>query len=217
MLLLFLPAHSGHYFLADNLFRAASLTHGNAETQAAVASFLQSLQNPNQQQQSTDKPFTTLPDLLSPSTTLLTLSPNTSTLSATALDTYLATLLSHLPPTLILLATGSFPSPESNPPDPEEIEAIALSLSTEQKIEILSKVLRSPQFSQSLASLTMALRDGGLPTLAEAMGVRLEGGGTVRGGTVPLGGGEAVDAFVAGVKKGVEEEPEEGEGMDTGM
>ena len=50
----------------------------------------------------------------------------------------------------------------------------------------------------------MAIRDGGLPSIAEALGVKLEHGGLVRGGSVPLGGGDAVEAFIEGVKKTVE-------------
>ena len=55
----------------------------------------------------------------------------------------------------------------------------------------------------------MALRDGGLPSIAGAIGVKLENGGLVKGGNVPLGGSQAVEAFVEGVKKGVEEEEKE--------
>lgn len=77
-------------------------------------------------------------------------------------------------------------------------------LSVDQKKAILKRVLRSPQFHQSLGSLTMAIRDGGLPSIADALGVKVQNGGLVRGGSVPLGGGEAVEAFVEGVKKTVE-------------
>lgn len=78
-------------------------------------------------------------------------------------------------------------------------------LSLDQKKSILKRVLRSPQFHQSLGSLTMAIRDGGLPSIAEALGVGLQNGGLVKGGSVPLGGGDAVEAFVEGVKKTVEQ------------
>lgn len=78
-------------------------------------------------------------------------------------------------------------------------------MATEQKRDLLQRVLRSPQLHQSLGSLTYALRDGGLPMISEALGVQVQHGGTVRGGTVPLGGGEAVEAFLEGVKKGVQE------------
>jgi len=78
-------------------------------------------------------------------------------------------------------------------------------MSSDQKKTILKRVLRSPQFHQSLGSLTMAIRDGGLPSISEALGVKLQNGGMVRGGSVPLGGGEAVEAFVEGVKNSVED------------
>jgi len=51
----------------------------------------------------------------------------------------------------------------------------------------------------------MAIRDGGLPSISDALGVKVQNGGFVRGGGVPLGGGEAVEAFVEGVKKSIEE------------
>lgn len=71
-------------------------------------------------------------------------------------------------------------------------------------------MLRSPQLLQSLQSLTIALRDGGLPMIGEALGLRVENGGVVKGGSVPLGGGRAVKAFVEGVKRTVEEEEKVG-------
>ena len=73
-----------------------------------------------------------------------------------------------------------------------------------QKKAILKRVLRSPQFHQSLGSLTMAIRDGGLPSIADALRVQVQNGGLVRGSNVPLGGGDAVEAFIEGVKKTVE-------------
>ena len=89
-------------------------------------------------------------------------------------------------------------------PSAESVEAAKQALNSSQKRALLKQVLRSPQFTQSLASLTVALRDGGLPSIAEALGVAVENGGLVRGGTVPLGGGDAVEAFVEGVKKTVQ-------------
>ena len=93
-------------------------------------------------------------------------------------------------------------------------------LTFNQKKDILRRVLRSPQFTQSLASLTIALRDGGLPSLSEALNVPVKNGGYMRRGGVPLGGGEAVECFLEGVKDVVKKEKEgesEGEGdqMDT--
>lgn len=79
-------------------------------------------------------------------------------------------------------------------------------MSVEQKRDLLERVLRSPQLSQSLGSLTVAIRDGGLPMIGEALGVKVENGGKVKGGSVPLGGGQAVEAFLEGVRRTVKEE-----------
>ena len=46
--------------------------------------------------------------------------------------------------------------------------------------------------------------------IGEALGLKVENGGLMRGGSMPLGGGEAVEGFVDGVRRTVEEE--EGEG-----
>jgi len=91
-------------------------------------------------------------------------------------------------------------------PNAGTTQAALEALSLDQKKAILKRVLRSPQFHQSLGSLTVALRDGGLPSIADALGIKLQNGGLVRGGSVPLGGGEAVEAFVEGVKKSVQDE-----------
>jgi len=94
-------------------------------------------------------------------------------------------------------------------------------LSVGQKREILRKVLRSPQFSQSLGSLTAAIRDGGLPSISDALKVPVENGGFPRRGGVPVGGGDAVESFLKGVKAAVEEEGQQNGGgtddshMDT--
>jgi 26S proteasome regulatory subunit N13 len=61
----------------------------------------------------------------------------------------------------------------------------------------------------------VALRDGGLPTISEALGVKVKNGGFMRRGGMPLGGGEAVEAFLEGVKRGVQEENDGGSRMDT--
>jgi hypothetical protein len=116
---------------------------------------------------------------------------------------YLDTLLSFLPPTVIVLATGTLHEGE---PTADAVEAAKASLSLEDKRSLLKKVLRSPQFHQALGSLTMALRDGGLPSIAEALGVRVENGGYLRSGGMPLGGGQAVQSFIDGVKRTVKEE-----------
>lgn len=63
----------------------------------------------------------------------------------------------------------------------------------------------------------MALRDGGLPSVSDALRIQVGNGGFMRRGGMPLGGGEAVEAFLKGIRKTVEEEEtKEGEGrMDT--
>lgn len=179
------------------------------DTNAAVQNFLRSLQGsgsstsssqqqPQQSQQSYDRPFTTLTELLNPSTT-------TSWLT-TATPSQIDSLCAYLPPTLFLLAQESAATTTSAAePSPAAANAAIEAMATEQKRDLLQRVLRSPQLHQSLGSLTYALRDGGLPMISEALGVQVQHGGTVRGGTVPLGGGEAVEAFLEGVKKGVQE------------
>lgn len=146
--------------------------------------------------------FPLLTDLLEPATTIPMLD--------SASDEYVDNLLSYLPPTIIVLSqqgeTATTADSIEAEPSTEAVEAAKQAMSSAQKRALLKKVLRSPQFSQSLASLTQALRDGGLPTIAEALGIEVENGGLVRGGTVPLGGGAAVEAFVEGVKKTVQQQ-----------
>jgi hypothetical protein len=122
-----------------------------------------------------------------------------------ATDEYVDNLLGYLPPTVLVMSQqGEDADAISREPGAESVEAAKQAMSSDQKRALLKKVLRSPQFSQSLLSLTIALRDGGLPSIAEALGVEVENRGLVRGGAVPLGGGEAVEAFVEGVKRTVQ-------------
>ncbi|CUS06730.1 unnamed protein product [Tuber aestivum] len=74
-----------------------------------------------------------------------------------------------------------------------------------QKKEVIRKVLHSPQFSQSLVGLSVALRDGGLRGISDSLGVRLAPG---EEGT----GRDQVAIFVEAVKK--EEEKKEDNNMD---
>jgi 26S proteasome regulatory subunit N13 len=168
-----------------------------------VQNFLNSLKG-NQgmgsgQQHQEGQAYTTLPDLLPTSTTV----PMVDTATPAQIDN----LLSYLPPALLLLAQESSAQIDGMV-EPNEATASAAmqALSLDQKKALLKRVLRSPQFHQSLGSLTAALRDGGLPSIAGALGLRLENDGMVRGGSVPLGGGDAVEAFVEGVKKAVQDE-----------
>ncbi|KAI9840132.1 MAG: hypothetical protein M1837_001893 [Sclerophora amabilis] len=181
--------------------RADSNSASTTEASALVQNFLASLKSgsggASQQGQAQDKPFTTLPDLLPPSSTL--------PIIESASNAFIDNLLSYLPPTLLLLAQEA-DDISSVEPNVETVQSAVEALSLEQKKDILRRVLRSPQFNQSLGSLTMALRDGGLPSVSEALGIKVEHGGFMRRGGMPLGGGEAVEAFLDGVERTVEEE-----------
>ncbi|KAH6634297.1 hypothetical protein B0J18DRAFT_415760 [Chaetomium sp. MPI-SDFR-AT-0129] len=165
----------------------------------AVRNFLNSLKGGQSSASSRPegKAYPLLNDLLEPSVTISMLDSVT--------DEHVDNLLNFLPPTVLVLAQqGENGDAISQEPGAESVEAAKQAMSSSQKRSLLKKVLRSPQFTQSLASLTVALRDGGLPTIAEALGIEVQNGGVVRGGAVPLGGGEAVEAFVEGVKKTVQ-------------
>ncbi|KAL9101903.1 MAG: hypothetical protein Q9163_002898 [Psora crenata] len=196
--------------------QALDISAGDAGT--AVQKFLQSLQNnpvlQNQQHQRPEHIFTTLPELLPPSTTVPVID--------SADEALLNSLLSQLPPDLLLLSQET-DDESSADPSPEMAKAALEALSLNQKKEILKKVLRSPQFSQSLGSLTQALRDGGLPSISDALNISIANEGYTRPGSgVPLGGGDAVEAFVRGVKSDVlrnnkndKNDENDGEGMET--
>jgi 26S proteasome regulatory subunit N13 len=175
-----------------------SASSGQTDAATVVQNFLDSLKGAGGvQQQTHGQLYTTLPDLLPSSTTI----PTIDAASPSQVDN----LLSYLPPTILLLAQESAASIDGMvEPTPETATAALEALSLGQKKSILKRVLRSPQFRQGLGSLTMAIRDGGLPSIADALGVQLQNGGVVRGGSIPLGGGDAVEAFVTGVKKVVE-------------
>ena len=172
----------------------------------------QALANAQPQSDIYGKPFTTLPDLLPSSTTI----PVVESAPESTIDK----LLSHLPPQLLLLSQEVDDLASVDPND-ETAKAAMEALSVAQKREILKKVLRSPQFSQSLGSLTAALRDGGLPSISDALGVSVENGGFLKRGGAPIGGGNAVEVFLKGIRDAVEksskkEEGQEDEGrMDT--
>ncbi|KAK2626853.1 hypothetical protein QTJ16_004028 [Diplocarpon rosae] len=172
---------------------------GPSDAATVVQNFLNSLSGAQGglQQQAQGQMYTTLPDLLPTSITI----PMIDTATPAQVDN----LLTYLPPTVLLIAQESASAIDGMvEPNAETSSAAIEALGIEQKKAILKRVLRSPQFHQSLGSLTMAIRDGGLPSIAEALGVKLQHGGLVRGGSVPLGGGEAVEAFIEGVKDTVE-------------
>ncbi|QSZ29860.1 hypothetical protein DSL72_004378 [Monilinia vaccinii-corymbosi] len=175
---------------------------GSGPTDAAsvVQNFLNSLKGPGgagMQQQAQGQMYTTLPDLLPNAVTI----PSIDAASPAQVDN----LLNYLPPTILQLAQESASSLKGMAEPTSQTSAAAIeALSLDQKKSVLKRVVRSPQFHQSLGSLTMAIRDGGLPSIADALGVKLQNNGLVKGGSVPLGGGDAVEAFVEGVKKTVE-------------
>ena len=176
----------------------------SSDPSSVVQDFLRSLGG-QRQSQDPERPSTTLQDLLTPSTTL----PVIESADESTADH----LLGFLPPALLLLAQGNAEASEADT-DPELAQAALLSLDLSQKKEILRKVLRSPQFMQSLASLTVALRDGGLPSISEALQIPVANGGYMRRGGVPLGGGDAVEAFLDGVRQQVKGKDESGQ-MET--
>lgn len=174
---------------------------------AAVRNFLASLNRggkggiPGGQQSAEGKVYPLLSDLLE--------APTTVPMVRTAEEGYVDSLLYFLPPVVLVLAQQGTDGPGDavdNDPGADSAAAAIAAMSLGQKKALLEKVLRSPQFHQSLTSLTMALRDGGLPSVSEALGVKVQNGGYMRGGSMPLGGGDAVEAFVEGVKKSVEEQ-----------
>jgi len=140
-----------------------------------------------------NKSFATLPDLLSSSSTIAMIDE--------ADEAFIDNLLaSELPSTLIALEMEPDVS-DVQELDQETADAVVMSLELEKKKSIVKKVLRSPQFAQSLMSLTGALRDGGLPMISQSMGVEVKNGGyTSLDRRMPLEGGEAVEAFLGGAK-----------------
>ena len=94
---------------------------------------------------------------------------------------------------------------------PEDVEALLESLppgitppdaTPSEKKDIIRKALHSPQFSQSLVTLSVALGGGGLKGIADSLGVKLAQGD----------GNDPVEIFVAGVKRG--EKGNKSESMD---
>lgn len=176
--------------------------NANMNSGDVVQDFLRSLQQPGaipgraNQSQAADEPFASLTELLDAETTTATLS--------SASPAQIDRLCAHLPASIFLLAQESQGSLSSVEPTPERAQAAIEALSTEQKREIIQRVLRSPQLHQSLGSLTVALRDGGLPQISEALGSDAPNGGYIRGSSLPLGGDRAIEAFIEGIKKSAE-------------
>ncbi|KAI0400308.1 proteasome complex subunit Rpn13 ubiquitin receptor-domain-containing protein [Xylaria palmicola] len=179
---------------ADGARAAAS---GVPDAAAAVRNFLESLKGGGHgaASQGEGKLYPLLSDLLTP--------PTTVPWARTATEEQIDNLLGFLPPAVVVLAQQSDHGDSTVEPTADAVEAAREAMSLGQKKALVEKVLRSPQFHQSLTSLTMALRDGGLPTVADALSIKVENGGYMRGSQMPLGGGDAVEAFVEGVKKTV--------------
>lgn len=161
----------------------------------AVRNFLDSLKG-GSQGEGEGKLYPLLSDLLTP--------PVTVPMARQATEEQVDNLLSFLPPSVLVLSQQADEGDTTAEPTAAAIQAAKEAMSLGQKKALLEKVLRSPQFHQSLASLTMAIRDGGLPSIADALSVPVENGGYFKGSQLPLGGGEAVEAFVEGVKKSVQ-------------
>ncbi|KAB8748964.1 hypothetical protein FH972_026515 [Carpinus fangiana] len=195
------------------LFDSVSSTNNlPSDANTAIQNFLNSLNadNPAVQQRSAgggdtiEDTFTTLVDLLPSTTTIPMLASPTTT------ETFICNLLvKHLPPSLIYLAHDMDPAdiPDDADSDPEAVAALADELDIEQQKDLLRRVLRSPQFHQALAQITQALRDGGLPAIAGAVGIEVEGNGYYNAAAgIPMNGGKAVKAFLEGAKKSVDAE-----------
>ena len=175
-----------------------------------MQNFLQAMAQRNQGGgQPQEKLYTTLADLLTPASTIPLLD--------SADEELVDRLYECLPPQLVSTVqssvnTSALQNPSSSP---EEKQAAQQALTKARK-DMLRRVLHSPQFSQSLASLTIALREGGLPIISETIKIPVRNGGYLRHGGVPMGGGEAVEAFMDGVKKDVEDKMTKGEGDQGG-
>ncbi|KAJ6787964.1 hypothetical protein PWT90_10000 [Aphanocladium album] len=174
------------------------------DASAAVQRFLSSLSGTNLpsgsgQRQHADLPYPYLNHLLPTSITVPMVNE--------APEEFIESLLNYLPPSIILMAADAPDAEDTTAePKPAVVEAAKATLSMPQKRALITRVLRSPQFHQALGALTMALRDGGLPTIADALGVNVQNGGYIQQGGMPLGGGHAVKVFVDGIAKAAKEQ-----------
>ncbi|OAL39887.1 hypothetical protein AYO20_00799 [Fonsecaea nubica] len=174
------------------------------DASALVRNFLQSMEQRPQHQAPQEKLFTSLGDLLTGSSTL----PLIESADDKLLDRLFECLPTHLSEMVrASVDTSSLQDPNSAP---EQRDAVKRQL-TNCKKALLRRVLHTPQFTQSLSSLTIALREGGLPIVSETFKIPVRNGGYLRHGGVPMGGGEAVEAFIAGVKKDVEDKLAKGD------
>lgn len=186
--------------MADPYYSAAAST----DASSVIQNFINSLGGKSTQQSGAqEKLFTTLADLLTPATT--------KPLVESADHTLVDRLLEYLPPSLLSLSEDiSLPPLASTSTSHDSAGSEYY-----RKKQVLLRVLQSPQFTQSLSSLTIALRDGGLPSISEALQVPVRNGGFMRRGGVPLGGGDAVEAFLDGIKDKVQNKTADNDRMDT--
>jgi 26S proteasome regulatory subunit N13 len=157
-------------------------------------------------QQPGSDPFTTLLDLLWPSHTIPTVTNGSEDL--------IDALCAQLPTTPFLLEAEVEDIDEIDP-NSETAQMAMQTLTRQEKIDVLKRILTAPQLRAALGSLTEALKTGALPTVSQALKIDVENGGFMRGGGMPLGGGDAIKAFLEGVKKSAEKEKKGDDEMDT--
>ncbi|KAI1664838.1 26s proteasome complex ubiquitin receptor protein [Pyrenophora tritici-repentis] len=182
---------------------------GSGDVSAIVADFMNSLKGGNagsSSQQQRSAPFAPLLDFLWPSHTLPTVQD--------ASDDVIDALCAQLPTTPFLLE-AEVEDVDQIDPNSETAQMAMQTLSREEKVEVLGRILRAPQLRAALGSLTEALRTGALPTVSQALKIDVENGGYMRGAGMPLGGDDAIRVFLEGVKKTVEKDKKGGDEMDT--
>lgn len=193
------------FVLYDHLltvYRAAAA----GDVSSIIQNFMDSLKGGNMgsSQQSSDS-YTTLPDLLWPSHTI----PTVDKASPELIDALIAQL-----PTTPFLLEADVEDVDQIDPNSETARMAMQTLDREEKVDVLKRILRAPQLRGALISLTEALKTGALPTVAQGLKIDVENGGYLRGGAMPMGGGDAVKAFVEGVKKTVENEDDDEDDED---
>jgi 26S proteasome regulatory subunit N13 len=154
----------------------------------------------SEQQQQGGGEFTTLLDLLWPTTT--------RPIIEEASDELIDALCAQLPTTPFLLQ-AEVEDVDQIDPNGEEAQMVVQTMGQDEKREVIQAIVRAPQLRAALGSLTEALRSGALPTVAQALKIDVEHGGYMRGGAMPLGGGDAVKAFLEGVKRTVQDEDDD--------
>lgn len=149
-----------------------------------------------------DKAFPNLSHLL-PTSITVSMVDRIASSNPAGLDS----LLNFLPSSIIVLS-GRNPGDYDgkNEPSAEAVTKAKESLSLEDKKTLVKKILRSPQFHQGLVAISKALYDGGLPGVSDALGVEVENGGYMKNMPMPLGGGQALEAFVDGMKNTVQKQ-----------